>query len=176
MSIAALADRRVILAVNKHEYKHLSLAKSFNGLLVACVDTALYNGANFAGYFFIKQQIHSARAVAGPVALPPLQALLAGMIAGTCASAVAMPLNVITTKRQASNGSARPLCAASAAAAIVKDDGWAGLWRGFPAAIYKNVDVSATLPQYRRVDWAISCPGVDQLTGSDLTWSRGSLL
>jgi hypothetical protein len=119
----------------------LSLSKSFNGLLVACVDTALYNGANFAGYLWLKN-IYAARS--GGASMGPIVALLAGMVSGSFASSVAMPLNVITTKRQASAGSDKPLSARGAAASIIRDDGLPGLWRGYAAAVYKNIDPAIT--------------------------------
>lgn len=119
----------------------LSLSKSFNGLLVACVDTALYNGANFAGYLWLKM-LYAARNNGG--AMGPTVALLAGMISGSVASSIAMPLNVITTKRQASAASAVPLSARAAATSIIRDDGLLGLWRGYAAAVYKNIDPAIT--------------------------------
>ena len=119
----------------------LSLSKSFNGLLVACVDTALYNGANFAGYLWLKT-LYAARHNGG--AMGPIAALLAGMVSGSVASSIAMPLNVITTKRQASAASAVPLTARAATASIIRDDGLLGLWRGYAAAVYKNIDPAIT--------------------------------
>ncbi len=119
----------------------LSLSKSFNGLLVACVDTALYNGANFAGYLWLKMLYAAHR---NGVAMGPVVALFAGMVSGSVASSVAMPLNVITTKRQASAGSVVPLSARAAAASIIRDDGLPGLWRGYAAAVYKNIDPAIT--------------------------------
>ena len=135
--IFPLETSRVILAVSKSDMAGLSLLKSFNGLLLACVDTALYNGANFAGYFWLKR-LYSSRN--GGAAMGAVVALFAGMVSGSFASSIAMPLNVITTKRQASAGSDRPLSRAEATAAILRDDGILGLWRGYAAAVYKNID------------------------------------
>ena len=134
--IFPMETSRVILAVSKSDMAGLSLLKSFNGLLLACVDTALYNGANFAGYFWLKR-LYSSR---NGAAMGPVVALFAGMVSGSFASSIAMPLNVITTKRQASAGSDRPLSRAEATAAILRDDGILGLWRGYAAAVYKNID------------------------------------
>lgn len=141
----------------------LSLVKSFNGLLVACVDTALYNGANFAGYLWLKTA-YAARSNGG--AMGPFVALLAGMLSGSVASSIAMPLNVITTKRQASNASAVPLSARAAASSIIRDDGVLGLWRGYAAAVYKNIDPAITffVFDWLRAAWlatgAVSSPFV----------------
>ena len=48
----------MILAVRKDssaQLNRLSLRKRFNGLPLACVDTALYNGANFSLYLYLKR-------------------------------------------------------------------------------------------------------------------------
>lgn len=74
----------------------------------------------------------------------PLVALFAGMVSGSVASSIAMPLNVITTKCQASNGTTNPLTARGAVQSILRDDGLPGLWRGFAAAVYKNIDPAIT--------------------------------
>ena len=141
--IFPLETVRVILSVRSSAaLQQLSLQSSFNGLPLACLDTALYNGANFAGYLYLKQRWVGA--------MPPLLALLAGMLAGSLASFVAMPLNVITTMRQASNASTKPLSASQATAVILRSDGVPGLWRGFPAAIYKNIDPAITFVVF---DW-----------------------
>lgn len=105
------------------------------------MDTALYNGANFAGYLWLKTAFGARRDGA---AMGPIIALLAGMVSGSFASSIAMPLNVITTKRQASAASAAPLSAQAAASSIIRDDGLLGLWRGYAAAVYKNIDPAIT--------------------------------
>ena len=71
----------------------------------------MYNGANFASYFWLKRVWLLRRGAA----MPPLVGLFAGMLAGSFASSIAMPLNVLTTKRQASRGLSGSRASATAA-------------------------------------------------------------
>jgi hypothetical protein len=139
--IYPLETLRIILAVHSRSrhgndgessLRRLTLLRSFNGLVVSCLDSALYNGVSFSGYLYLKQ--------VWKVPMPPCVALASGMLAGSVASLFAMPLQSITVKQRASSATQRPLSFLAAAAGTIADDGVAGLWRGYKAGLYMTVD------------------------------------
>lgn len=153
-------------AVRKIYETEGGVAGFYTGLLPDTGKTIADSFLFFLAYSFLRQRRIAARSAAGSeavvIALPVLDELGIGLIAGSCTKLLTTPISNIVTRKQtaaltrakstlsptetAERGSSRPRVPSTAEIAhdIMEEKGFTGFWSGYSAALVLSLNPSLT--------------------------------